>query len=231
MTVYATLLAAFSVRDAAALGLFAVAWLAVEVVLHPGVLGARSAGELMCRWRERWFLEAARRDNRNRILDSNLLNGLRAAIAFYISGALLALGGAIAFIGQTDQLAMVAQDLAVSEQTGRAKWIIKLLVVVALLIVAFLEFVWAHRIFGYCAVLLGAIPDRGDDAEAVALRAARLNILASRHFNRGLRAMYFSLTAMAWLVGPVVLMAATVFTAWIMLRREFFSATREALQD
>ena len=231
MTVFATLLAAFTVRDAAALAALIGALLAVEVLLHPRVLGPRSAGEMMSRWRERWFLEAARRENRNRILDTNLLNGLRAAIAFYISGALLALGGAIAFIGQTDQLAMVAQDLAVIEQANRAKWIVKLLVVVALLIVAFLEFVWAHRIFGYCAVLLGAIPDRGDDGEAVARRGARLNILASRHFNRGLRAMYFSLTAMAWLVGPWVLMGATAFTTWIMLRREFFSETRAALQD
>lgn len=227
--VTANVLAAFTPLDAAAVALLASSWAAIETALHPRVLGPRSAGELMARWRERWFAVVASRDNR--IVDGGLLNGLRTAIAFYISGALLALGGAVAFIGQTDQLAMVAQDLSGEGGAPRVGWIVKMLVVVAILVAAFLEFVWAHRIFGYCAVLLGAIPNdpRDPAAPGVAARAARLNVLASRHFNRGLRAIYFALTALAWLVGPLALIVATVLTAWIMVRREFLSDTRAAL--
>ena len=61
-------------------------------------------------------------------------------------------------------------------------------------------------------------------------RAADLNIYASRSFNRGLRAVYFSLAALTWLVSPWAFIAATLLTTGIVVRREYFSASREALR-
>jgi uncharacterized membrane protein len=145
-------------------------------------------------------------------------------------------------IGQTDQVAMVAKDLAGGlaaprgpwiVEAPRAAWIVKLLLVSAMLGVAFLHFVWAHRVLGYVAVLIGAIPNAPDSPEAfrVARKAAKLNILATRHFNRGLSAVYFTLAALAWLVGPTALILAATFTFATLVRREFFSETRRALRE
>jgi uncharacterized membrane protein len=184
----------------------------------------------MARWRHAWFEAVAQRDNP--ILDGQLLASMRSGTALYVSGSLIALGGAIAMIGQADQVASVATDLAAGAAAPRQAWTLKLLLMIAVLAAAFLHFVWAHRVFGYCSVMLGAIPtDGSEEALRVAARAARLNVRAARSFNKGLRAVYLALTALAWLLGPLALALATMVTFWVLYRREFLSGTRAALLE
>jgi uncharacterized membrane protein len=170
MTPVSKLAAAFSGLDLAAVALMLTAWIGVEVVLRPGGWGARSTGEIMGRYRALWFHEAVARDNR--IVDATLLTGLRAAVAFYISAVLIAIGGAVALIGQTDVVALVATDLAGDLSRPRVGWIVKILLVIAALALSLLQFLWSHRVFGYCVVLLGAIPN--DPASAQAGRIAEM---------------------------------------------------------
>jgi uncharacterized membrane protein len=229
MNPFAKLSAALTPADVAAVALLLGAWAVVEIALRPAGAGARSTGEMMARYRAIWFREAAARDNR--IVDATLLTGLRAAIAFYISAVLIAIGGAVALIGRADEVQLIATDLAGELSRPRAAWIVKLLLVIAALVMSLLQFMWSHRVFGYCVVLLGAIPADGNTAEGrrIAEMGARLNVLGSRNFNRGLRSAYFALTALAWLVGAWALMGATALTVWILLRREFLSETRRAI--
>lgn len=223
------LAAAFSGLDLAAVALMLTAWLCVEIALRPGGWGARSTGEIMGRYRALWFREAVTRENR--IVDATLLTGLRAAIAFYISAVLIAIGGAVALIGRADEVQLVATDLAGELSRPRAAWIVKILFVISALVLSLLQFLWSHRVFGYCVVLLGAIPNDPASAESrrIAEMGARLNVLASRNFNQGLRSAYFALTALAWMIGPEALIAATLLTTWILMRREFLSDTRRAI--
>ena len=64
---------------------------------------------------------------------------------------------------------------------------------------AFLKFVWAHRRFAYCAILMAAILN--DPKNRLTLPTARktsaVNITGARSYNRSLRAIYFSLAAAA----------------------------------
>ncbi len=94
-----------------------------------------------------------------------------------------------------------------------------------------MKFVWANRVFGYCAVLMAAVPNDPSDPQAYprAAQAAELNIRAAINFNRGLRAMYFALAGLAWLLGATALMVATVAVVWIVWSREFSSLPREIL--
>lgn len=221
---------AFSPFDLGAVGLLFGGWALIERLVRPRPGKKPATAEIMARWRARWFEQTAGRDNR--IMDAQLVASLRGGAAFFISGSLLALGGAIALIGQADRVASVAVDLAGADTAPRAVWTLKLLLVIAVLSVAFLHFVWSHRIFGYCEVMLGAIPPPGDpEARAVGARAARMNVLAARSFNRGLRAIYFALAALAWLLGPVALSCAAALTVWMLYRREFLSDTRRAALD
>lgn len=107
------------------------------------------------------------------------------------------------------------------------------MLVVAVLVVAFLKFVWSHRLFGYCAVVLAAVPNDPShpDAARYAEKSAKLNTYAARSFNRGLRAMYFALAALAWLLGAWAMIAATLMTLAVLYRREFNSQSRAALVD
>ena len=110
-------------------------------------------------------------------------------------------------------------------------WEIKVLVIVAFLANAFLKFVWSHRLFGYCAVLMAATPNEPDHDAAydTAAQAAEINIFAARSFNRGLRSVYFALAASAWLLGGGALLFAALLTFGVLWRREFASQSRKVL--
>ena len=143
---------------------------------------------------------------------------------------LLAIGGVLALVGNTAPLQGVAAE--VSEMPVPVLiWQLKLGLVALFLTNAFLKFVWANRVFGYCAVMMAAVPnDPGDPATYPrAAQAAELNIRAAINFNRGLRGMYFALGALAWFLGAVALIIATVIVVWIVWSREFASLPRQIL--
>ena len=221
---------AFGAADLAAVALFLALWALIERLVRPARGPARSTGEIMASWRMRWFEAAA--DREVRIMDSQIVASLRGGVALFISGSLIALGGAIALIGRADQVATIAADLAGAE-APRAAWTLKLLLVIATLAAAFLQFVWSHRVFGYCSVMLGAIPNApgSPEARAVARRAGRLSVRAARSFNGGLRAVYFALAGLAWLVGPLALALASAVTFATLYRREFLSETRRTILE
>ena len=52
---------------------------------------------------------------------------------------------------------------------------------------------------------------------------------AGRHFNRGQRAFFFALGYLGWFIGPVPLMVTTAGVVVVMWRRQFASASRDAL--
>lgn len=218
-----------SAWDVAAAMYLLTAWVCTGWYIESRTGDSTSAGVLMARYRRAWFLEASLRSAR--IFDATLLSSLRNGAAFYASASLAALGAAVALLGQTDELAHVATDLAAELSAPRTAWITKLLGVIAILATAFLHFVWSHRVFGYCIVLLGAIPNDADAPNRVEMadKTAELNIAATKYFNRGLRAIYFALAALAWLIGAWALALAVTLTVAMLFRREFTSETRSIL--
>lgn len=208
--------------DFAALGLLLGCWGGFGLLLRHGPV---STGAIMSGWREEWFQRCVERDNR--IIDSQLLISMRSGVAFLASACLAAIGGAVALLGQVEQVESVAEAVSGEFLAPEAMLAMKLLLVILILAQAVLRFLWSHRVFGYCSVMLGAIPNEaGPRALEVAARAARLNIQAAKSFNSGLRAIYVALAALAWLLGPVALILATAATFAILVRREYFSTTR-----
>ena len=61
------------------------------------------------------------------------------------------------------------------------------------------------------------------------MRAAEMNIVAGRHFNRGQRALFFAVAYLGWFVSPFVLMGTTAVTLVIMWTRQFASDARAAV--
>lgn len=211
----------------AAFLLFA-AWLGIGWRIEHPAKSTPSVSILMAEYRREWMRQFVNRTPR--IYDSQILSTLRQGTSFFASTCILAIGGVIALIGNTEQLSGVAEDFSISDHP-EIIWEIKLLVIALLLTNGFLKFVWASRLFGYCAVIMSATPNDPSDELAFprAAQAAELNIRAAVNFNRGLRSMYFSLGAAAWLLGPIALILATVLTLWILWHREFKSVPREIL--
>lgn len=223
-------LALFTPFDFAALGLLFGLWLAIGWrVEHPGSK-TPSTTVVMAGYRRQWMEQMVRREPR--IFDAQILAGLRQSTAFFASTSVIALGGTLALIGNADRLAGVAEDITLAEQPIIV-WELKLLVVVLFLTNSFLKFVWSNRLFGYCAVLMGAVPVTADDPKALpmAAKASEINIAAARSFNRGLRSVYFALAATAWLAGPLALGLAAIVTGVVIWRREFASLSRKILLD
>jgi uncharacterized membrane protein len=145
---------------------------------------------------------------------------------------MIAIGGGVALIGNTERLLGLAEDLTLASAPA-AVLEAKIIVILLFLTNAFLKFLWSHRLFGYCAIVMAAVPNETDDPSAFhrAGQAAQINISAARSFNRGLRAVYFALAALAWILGPLALTMATAVTLAVLWRREFASVSRRVLMD
>ena len=218
----------FTPLDLAAVLVLVVGWAGITLLIEHAPRRFPSTSTLMAQYRREWMTQMVLRDPR--IFDSQLIGQLRQGTSFFASATLLAIGGTLALLGDVDRLIGVADDLT-SVTDPVFVWEVKILAIVAFLANAFLKFVWSNRLFGYCAVLMGAVPNTADDpaASVRAGKAAEVNITAARGFNRGLRSLYFALAAAAWIVGPVALLLAVAITLAVLLRREFASESRAVL--
>ncbi|PRY23762.1 putative membrane protein [Aliiruegeria haliotis] len=221
-------LALLSTLDMIALILLVACWYGIGWRIEHAGFKRRSVSNLMRAYREDWMREFVTRQPR--IFDASILSTLRQGTTFFASSSMLAIGAGLALIANPQPLSDVAGDL-VRGQTPEILWEIKLLPVLLFLVSAFLAFVWSHRQFGYCAVLMAAVPNDADDPLTYprAAKAAELNSLAARSFNRGMRSVYFALGATAWLAGAVPLILGTLAVLAMIVRREFGSKSRNLL--
>ena len=230
-------LSLFSILDAVALALLLIGWIVISHLIENPPARYPSVSVLMNRFRRDWMREMVTRQPR--MFDSQVLGLMRQGTAFFASGSMLAIGGGLALLGNPDPLVDFAGDLSdVSDHLSllsapRLVWEIKLLVILIFLSHAFMKFVWAHRLFGYCAILMAAVPNDASDPVAYprAAQAAEISITAARAFNKAMRATYFSLASAAWLLGPAPLIVAVILTIAMLWRREFASVSRQALLE
>lgn len=218
----------FTPLDFAAVALLLSAWLWIGWRIENPRPDRLSVSVLMEGFRRDWMVQMVTRQPR--VFDAQLIAGLRQGATFFASATMIAIGGGLALIGNTDQLAGIARDLTLGPAPAFF-WEIKLLLLVLFLANGFLKFVWAHRLFGYCSILMAGVPNEPDEALAYprAAQAAEISITGARSFNRGMRATYFALAATAWLLGPVPLVIATLTTCAVLYRREFASQSRGIL--
>ena len=218
----------FTQIDAVGVALLALVWIGTTLLIEHAPRRFPSTSNLMADYRREWMVHFVSREPR--IFDAQVIGQLRQGTAFFASAALIAIGGALALLGDLERVMGVAEDLTAGDKPVLV-WEVKILLIVVFLVNAFLKFVWSNRLFGYCAVMMGAVPNTADHPVAYrrAAKAAEINITAARGFNRGLRSLYCALAAAAWLLGAWALIAAALLTAMVLLRREFASTSRAVL--
>lgn len=221
-------LAVFTLIDAIGVSMLIAVWLGMTLLIEHAPRRFPSTSNLMADYRREWMVQFVSREPR--IFDSQVIGQLRQGTSFFASASLIAIGGALALLGDLERVMGVAEDLTAGDQPILV-WEVKILLIIMFLVNAFLKFVWSNRLFGYCAVMMGAVPNSADHPAAYnrAAKAAEINITAARGFNRGLRSLYCALAAAAWLLGGYALIAAAVVTALVLLRREFTSASHDVL--
>ena len=206
-------------------------WTGYTLVADSDRLQHRSVLGIMNEQRQRWMQEMLRRDMR--MLDGLLINHLQSGIAMFASTSILVGGGLIASLGATEKAIAVLSALPFIGETSRIEWETKILLLLLIFVFAFFKFVWAYRLNTYCAVLIGAVPSSTKidvAAKDQAQRAAKIANLAARHFNRGIRAFYFALAALSWVIHPVAFVIATTWVVIVLYRRDFRSRSQQIIR-
>ena len=191
------------ILDICAVSLTLFAWLAIGYAIENPPRKRLSVSYLMQDYRHQWMRQMITRSPR--VFDGTIIDSLRQGTAFFASASMIAVGGGLAIVGNPAVVMGIAHDLPLPSDVANLR--LRALFVVLFLVNALLKFVWANRLFGYCAIVMAAVPNDPTDPLAVvrAEQAADLNIHAAKSFNRGLRSIYFALGALGWAAGAGLL--------------------------
>lgn len=222
------LLATVTAPDWVALGWFLIAWAGYGWFADnsrwasEGLLGASHVH------RQEWARQMLKRELR--MTDAALVGNLMQSVSFYASTTIYIIAGLLAVLGTLDQVIRFAADLPFARETSRELSELKLLLLLTVFVVAYFKFTWALRQFNLLSILIGASPvSTGEKAEAAAQRVANVNSLAGDEFNRGIRAYYFGLAAVAWFIQPWLFLGVTTIVVVVLYRRDFKSAALRAI--
>lgn len=216
--------------DLAAFAFFLAVWLLHGLAADGRLVRRVSLSVAMNRQREIWMETMSRRELR--MIDTSIMTGLQQGTAFFASSSLIAIGGCFALLNSRETVHNVLAELPFFTEPGPGVFELKVIGLMALLAHAFFKFGWSYRLFNYCSILIGAVPvfrDGSPELDAAVARAARMNVLAGRHFNAGLRGIFFSIGYLGWFVGALPFAVATLLVAAVLARRQFFSRARQAV--
>jgi uncharacterized membrane protein len=217
--------------DWAALGWFLVAWAGYGWFSEHSRWSRDGLLGMSHRFRLDWGRQMLRREMR--MTDAALVGNLMQSVSFYASTTIYIVAGLLAVLGALDQVIRFAEDLPFARETSRSLWELKLLLLLTVFVVAYFKFTWSLRQFNLLSILIGATPAgaEGDAAEVAAHRLATVNSLAGDEFNRGIRAYYFGLAAVAWFIQPWLFLGVTTIVVVVLYRRDFASPALAALRD
>ncbi|MCC6533639.1 MAG: DUF599 domain-containing protein [Burkholderiales bacterium] len=228
---YLTLGQTLTPHDLVAVAFFLGAWVGYSrfAVWH----GRRAASlqGVLDGLRATWAARMVERDNR--MVDINIVRNLTRSSQFFASTTLLILGALIALLGYVQRAADVVSELPFAIQASNRLWDIKILLLVGVFVYAFFKFSWSIRQFGFCSIVVGAVPQPPKDARECAGEIASVSLLvsfASGNFNQGLRSYYFAMAALSWFLHPWLMIATTLWVVWVLYAREFRSRTLDVLR-
>ena len=212
--------------DFMALAWFAVCWFAY------GWYADRTGGErkglvnVVHGYRLQWMATMLHRENR--IMDSSLIGNLVSSVSFFASTTIYIIAGILALMGTTDRVISVASTLSFFRPETKSMWELKLLLLLAIFVYAYFKFTWSLRQFNLLSILIGGAPLPGAseaEQQSYVRKAGLINSFAGDDFNRGVRAYYFALAALTWLIQPVVFLLVTTAVVIVLYRRDYRSRT------
>lgn len=218
--------------DWIALAGFLLCWVSYTHYAKRAAQSRHSLSSVMHHFRHDWIRRMLERHNR--VADMAAVGNLERNSAFFASSSLFAIAGLITVLAASEQVVALLGDITLLQASSRTLLEIKIGALIAIYVYGFLSFTWSMRQYGFLSVMLGAAPMPGESdpegsREAFVTHTAKVMDLAAKQFNYGLRAVYFSLAALGWLMGPIGLLLFTVAIVLVLNRREFHSATLKQL--
>jgi uncharacterized membrane protein len=221
------------------LELLGVAWLMFAWIGY-STFARRRAKKVFCIasvlhcYRKNWMRSMLKRNNR--ISDAALLSNLERNASFLASTSIFIIAGVFTLLASADQVVQMVRTIpGVSQSSSTVQLQFKILLLLMIHVYAFFTFTWSMRQYGFCAILLGAAPVEtepeatGEAGENYIRYVAKVIDEAGISYNQGLRAFYFSLAVLAWLLNDYVFVLSVASVVFILYRREFLSRTLMAM--
>lgn len=219
---------AFTVLDIVAICWALSWWVGYTVFADTGPKRRSSISAHMARNRHRWMEQMLKRNLR--MVDTSIAGNLITGISFFSSTTILVLIGLVALLGYTEKAIATVAALPFAVETTAGVWECKVVLLIVIFIYAFFKFTWAFRLSNYCSILIGAAPEPSEpDAARAAARASRMSMMSAHNFNRGIRAYFFALSALAWFYHPVAFIICATWVTLVLYNREFRSHALEIL--
>jgi uncharacterized membrane protein len=210
---------------------YVVLWAGYAYIADHPRSGRSTLMSRMHQYRLAWMQQMAARDVR--MVDTQVTSLLSQNVSFISSNTILLIGGLVAILGARDQVLALLADIPLVAATSAKLWEAKILLLIVTFVYAFFKFTWSLRQFNYVAIMIGAAPPpaaaSSDFGQRFARRTAQVASRAADHFNKALRAYYFGLAALSWLVNAWLFMGLTAWVVVVVWRREFRSATLNLL--
>jgi uncharacterized membrane protein len=184
-----------------------------------------SLSKLMNGLRRRWVVNAVTRDTP---VDAILSGNLMSSVSFFASTTVLLVLALFAVFGQLPQVIVATSTLQPHVEAREVE--VHLVAVLAIFVLAFLNFTLSLRQFNHFCIMLGALKHGVDASSDEITTIAEINSIAARNFNNGLRAYYFSIASLCWFVSTSLSLLVSFGIVAILIYREFFSVPRALVQ-
>lgn len=224
-------LSGLSLMDWLGVAWFVLCWGSYEFVLERGWKGRVTLLEEGHRLRLDWARQMLVRENR--IVDAALVGNLVNSVSFYANTSIYIVAGLFATLGALDQFVTTAAELPFARAVSREALEFKLLMLIGVYVIAYFKFTWSLRQFNVLSIVIGAVPPRDakpDVLERFAQRMAMVNTCAGDDFNRGIRAYYFGMAVLAWMLSAWAFIILTTLIMLVQTHREFNSPVLKALR-
>ena len=209
-------------------------WFLYSVIARRRARHSFCIASVLHKYRQQWMENMMQRENR--IADASLLSNLERNASFLASTAILVIAGLVTTLASVEKVhAMLETVPFFNVHASPVQLQFKIIVLLMIFIYAFFTFTWAMRQYGFCAVLVGAAPivEEGHELQAAhrcyAHYTAKVIDQAGHSYNYGLRAYYFSLAVLTWLLSAWVFIGAVAMVVSVLYGREFHSKSLRAL--
>lgn len=222
----------FNIIDIFAVVTFFVCWFGYTTFARKKAKNTSCIARCLHTHRMYWMQTLLTRDLR--VADAALMANLERNIAFFASTTLLVLAGVLTLFSQVEQVAKVINSIPFAEEVTIVAIQVKLSLLAFIFVMAFFQFTWSMRQYGFLNVMVGAAPiDETMSKEHLIAYAKQLGTVqdqAGHAYNYGLRSYYFSLAIISWFFHPLLFLLASLMVVFTLYQREFNSKTLVAIE-
>lgn len=173
-------------------------------------------------------------DSDVRVSHAALLANLERNVAFFASTTMIVLAGVLTLFAQVDNVRELLTTISVVEEASNYAIQVKLTVLVLIFVLAFFQFTWSMRQYGFVNIMIGSAPvapnTKEDHLLVYAKQMALVQDQAAYSYNYGLRSYYFALSVLTWFFHPLLFLVSSLLVVFILYHREFKSKSLIAIE-